>query len=68
MEVSVRKVEVRFIRRYVLAEKVCPQCGAAFEGPRVRRYCSVPCQRAAAWKRNGPACKAQKREKEGMER
>lgn len=36
-------------------QKTCPVCGSSFDGISIRRYCSMPCKRAAEYdrQRNG---------------
>lgn len=51
-------VEVHFVRRYRQEQRLCAQCGSAFLGPVLRRYCTEGCRLRAAWHRNGPAYRA----------
>ncbi len=53
MEPPTKDVTIKFVRRYTLEEHVCPVCQTAFQGPRLRVYCSPECSRKAAWTRNG---------------
>jgi hypothetical protein len=51
-------VEVHFVRRYRQERRTCAHCGVPFEGPVLRRYCSVQCKQNAAWHRNGTKYRA----------
>lgn len=41
-----------YIRRLVIEQKKCPQCGKTFEGIKKQKYCSRPCQKQADYERH----------------
>lgn len=59
----VKEVEMHFVRRLELAEKVCPVCGEKFIGTKKARYDKLACRQKANYGRNKKAYLAQKREK-----
>jgi ferredoxin len=49
-------------RKYVLAPKTCAQCGKAFVGVKIARYCSRACTRAASYYRHAEERRKHRRE------
>lgn len=41
-----------YTRRVTLVKKTCPVCEKVFEGVKIRRFCSRPCQNKADYERN----------------
>ena len=41
-----------YTRRVTLEEKTCPVCGTRFEGVKIRKFCSRPCQQKADYERH----------------
>jgi endogenous inhibitor of DNA gyrase (YacG/DUF329 family) len=41
-----------YVRKLVLEEKACPQCGKTFEGIRKQKFCSRACQKKADYERH----------------
>ena len=49
----VKEVAVSFTRRIPQVEHICSKCEKAFQGAKIKVYCSEKCRKAAAWDRNG---------------
>ena len=47
-----------YTRRVVVEEKTCPVCGTKFEGVKLRKFCSRPCQKKADYDRNAATYRA----------
>lgn len=60
---TVKEVAVSFTRRLRLEEKTCPQCGASFQGVKIKKFCSRECQRKADYERNAATYRAARVEK-----
>ena len=52
---SVKEVPVHFVRRFQLAEKVCPVCGQLFMGMKEANYDRGACRQKASYARHATA-------------
>jgi len=61
-----RVIEV--VKRIMVEEKTCPQCGKKFEGAKVARFCSKSCANKASYKRHAEEARERRRQKYHTER
>jgi len=58
-----KEIELAFIRKVKLVEKICPSCKRSFWGAKVKKYCSVSCANRANYERHAEARRADRRER-----
>lgn len=65
---KVKEVSVSYIRKVRLVEKTCPVCGKKFEGVKIRKFCSRPCQNKADYDRHAQEYRQARMERYRTER
>lgn len=65
---KVKTRSIAIVRRIVVEQKTCPQCGKVFEGAKVAKFCSRACANTAAYARNADVYRENRRKKYAAEK
>jgi hypothetical protein len=51
------------VRKIIVEQKICPQCGKTFEAPKIAKFCSKLCANKASYQRHAKDVRKRRVEK-----